>query len=214
LRCGREIWRCRCRFIRGILHRWLRCSLRNRFIERLHILLGWSLFLDILPFLLSNRVRRIRVFASLNRFHYPHCMVFGELDFGGGFGVRGVPDLAQFEECSSGLKSICRLSAHKLGSGLHGYSGRNVLGNLIGAHGRIRTIKDLQRKLLNVGMCSHIIRYSIIIRILAFNLSPDRISIPIPSDRSSMRNVLVRAYQRGSWCTAWSRRLPCAGLFR
>ena len=99
-------------------------------------------------------------------------MVFGELNLGGGFGVRGVPDLAQFEECSGSLEGICCLSAHKSVSGLHEYRGRSVLGNLVGAHGRIRTIKDLQCKLLHVGMCSHIIRYSIIICILAFNLSP------------------------------------------
>lgn len=141
-------------------------------------------------------------------------MVFGELDFGGGLGVRGVPDLAQFEECSGSLEGICCLSARTSASGLHEYRGRNILGNLVGAHSRIRTVKDLQRKLLHVGMCSHIIRYSIIICVLVFNLSPDRISIPIPSNRSSMRDILVRVYQRGSSCTAWSRRLPCASSFR
>ena len=47
---------------------------------------------------------------------------------------------------------------------------QTLLGHFVGRHGRIRTVEDLQRKLLDIGMCSHIIRYCIVFRILAFKL--------------------------------------------
>ena len=64
--------RLRERLIGSFFHRRLGCPLSNRRIKILHILVDLTLLpLDILPFFLPNRVRRIRVFSGFNRLHNP-----------------------------------------------------------------------------------------------------------------------------------------------
>ena len=69
--CGRGR-RLRERLVGSFFHGRLGCPLSNRRIKSLHILIDLTLLpLDIFPFFLSNRVRRIRVFSGFNRLHNP-----------------------------------------------------------------------------------------------------------------------------------------------
>lgn len=98
-------------------------------------------------------------------------MKLRELDFGRDLSLRRVtPYLTQLEESCGGLECICSLSGLVSRAVVRNFWTGVVPRNLVGVHGRLRTVEDLHRKLFHVRIRRNIIRYRVIIRVLAFKL--------------------------------------------
>lgn len=117
-------------------------------------------------------------------------MVLAELDLRGDLRFRRVgPNLTQFEERSSSLERIGRLS--NTGSALLRVliHENNPLGHFIGFHCRLRTAKDLQSELLHVRIGCHRIGYRIIIDIFTLELNSDGICVSLWEVRAIVAGV-------------------------
>lgn len=102
-------------------------------------------------------------------------MVLGEFDPSCNFRFQFPPDLAQFEEYSSCLKSV-----------------RGLFGNLVGGHGSLGSIENLEPELLDIRIGCNIIRHSFILGVVAFEL------LPVVSTRNCVVNAMKRRGGSGS----------------
>lgn len=162
------------RLIRHFFHRRLPFSFYST-LKRLNlgIIRIQSLYFAIRRLTLYNGIRQIRVLPILYSFGNSNSVVFCEFDLGCNVGIDVAPYLTEFKECScceeriGGLSrkrrriiNICLLEEH---------AGR-LLGSLVSADRIISSGKDFEPKLLNVSLTSNIVRYSIVIGILIFEL--------------------------------------------
>ena len=102
-------------------------------------------------------------------------MVLGEFDPSSNLRFQFSPDLAQLEEYRSSLKSV-----------------RGLFGNLVGGHGSLGSIENLEPELLDIRIGCHIVRHGFILGVVAFEL------LPVVSIRNCIVNAMKRRGGSGS----------------